>query len=83
MVHAVCLSTNFCSYFWGALSDRKGRKLVLVVSSICMAVCILAFGFSINFAMAVALRFINGLLDGKACSCLRIVHQDVLCVCRS
>ena len=51
--------------FLGALSDRLGRKPVLVTSSICLALCTLLFGFSVNYAMAVVARFLTGLVDGK------------------
>ena len=53
-----------CSYPWGALADRKGRKSVLIVSNVLMAVFSVAFGFSVNFPMAVLLRFFTGLSNG-------------------
>ena len=56
-----------CSYPWGALADRKGRKSVLIVSNVLMGVFSVAFGFSVNFTMAVLLRFVSGLSNGRYC----------------
>lgn len=47
------------------ISDRKGRKPVLIVSSLCMGLSTLMFGFSVNFAMAVLSRFLQGLANGE------------------
>ena len=53
------------SYFWGMLSDWKGRKLVLIMSAICMGLSTVMFGFSVNFPMAVVSRFLLGLANGE------------------
>ena len=53
-----------CSYAWGALADRKGRKTVLIVSNVLIGIFSVAFGFSVNFPMAVGLRFAAGLCNG-------------------
>ena len=57
------------SYFWGVLSDRKGRKPVLITSAICMGLSTLMFGFSVNFAMAVVSRFLVGIANGEMPGC--------------
>ena len=54
-----------CSYVWGAIADRKGRKPVLLVSILLTGISSLAFGFSVNFPMAVILRFLSGLANGR------------------
>ena len=56
--------SHTCSYFWGVLADRRGRKPVIIASSICIAVCCLMFGFSINFAMVMIARFLIGFFNG-------------------
>ncbi|XP_071093267.1 uncharacterized protein [Haliotis cracherodii] len=52
------------SYFWGWLSDRKGRKLVLLVTLGGSGVFSLVFGFTQNLAMAISARFFTGLFSG-------------------
>ncbi|XP_067685409.1 uncharacterized protein [Haliotis asinina] len=52
------------SYFWGWLSDRKGRKLVLLLTLGGSGVFSLMFGFTQNLAMAIAARFFTGLFSG-------------------
>ncbi|XP_046557359.1 protein ZINC INDUCED FACILITATOR-LIKE 1-like isoform X2 [Haliotis rubra] len=52
------------SYFWGWLSDRKGRKLVLLLTLGGSGVFSLLFGFTQNLAMAIAARFFTGLFSG-------------------
>ena len=53
------------SFVWGTIADAKGRKPVLIVSSILSAGMSVAFGFSVNFPMAVFTRFLAGFLNGK------------------
>ena len=56
----------FCfSYMWGVLADRRGRKPIILVSSVCVAISTIAFGFSVNFAMAVVMRVLMGITSGK------------------
>ncbi len=47
------------------VADHKGRKPVIIISCILVAVSSLAFGFSVNFAMAIISRFLIGFLNGK------------------
>ena len=47
------------------ISDRKGRKPVIIASNICMGLSTLMFGFSVNYSMAVAARFLMGFSNGK------------------
>ena len=53
-----------CSYIWGAIADSKGRKPVLIISSILLGLTSAGFGFSVTFTMAVLLRFFVGLFNG-------------------
>ena len=55
------------SYVWGAVADRKGRKPVIITSCLLLGLFSAAFGFSVNFAMAVLFRLAVGLTNGKHC----------------
>lgn len=52
------------SKFWGSVSDRYGRKVPLVAGLWVCAVMMLLFGLSQHFAMACAVRFVQGLANG-------------------
>ena len=51
---------------WGVLADRKGRKPIILVSNILGAISTVAFGFSVNFAMAVVTRVLMGFTSGES-----------------
>lgn len=53
------------TYFIGKLSDRIGRKPVLLFGMAANCVCSLGFGFSVNMVMAVGFRLLNGILNGS------------------
>ena len=50
--------------FWGRLSDRIGRKPVLLMGLIGTALSVLIFGFAPNLTVALAARAVGGLLNG-------------------
>ncbi|KAK9841096.1 hypothetical protein WJX84_001528 [Apatococcus fuscideae] len=52
------------AYVWGLLSDRYGRRPVLMIGILTSALSTLAFGLSTTFAMALATRFIGGFFNG-------------------
>ena len=52
-------------YFWGWLTDKIGRRPVLLISASLTYCATLAFGFSTNFYFAVVTRFLQGLFNGK------------------
>ena len=52
--------------FWGRLSDRIGRRPVLLVGVVGIIVSAIAFGLSETFAAMIVARCINGLLNGNA-----------------
>jgi len=47
---------------WGVLSDRRGSRLTMSLSVLGMSLSTMLFGFSDTVLMAVALRFLAGLL---------------------
>lgn len=50
---------------WGKTSDRIGRKPVLMIGLLGTSVCVLVFGFSTNYYMALAARSLAGVLNGN------------------
>lgn len=55
-------STNF---FWGWLSDRIGRKPVILIGTVLTSACFLAFGFCKTLGQAVAVQLLMGLVNGN------------------
>ncbi|CAO1631279.1 unnamed protein product [Parajaminaea phylloscopi] len=61
---AFALCQFIVSPLWGRLSDRVGRKPVLIASMCGLCVSMNSFGLSTSFAMLIASRCINGLFGG-------------------
>lgn len=55
----------FSSFLFGWLSDRIGRRPILLVGTFGTLVTTVAFGFAPNIYWAIALRSLNGLLNGN------------------
>ncbi|KAF2073825.1 hypothetical protein CYY_004852 [Polysphondylium violaceum] len=53
------------SFFWGKMSDKYGRKPILIVGSMGSMLSVLVVGTSVNLPMLIAARCINGLLNGN------------------
>lgn len=51
--------------FWGALSDRLGRKPVVLLGCMGTIVSLMSVGFSTNFWMALVGRALGGALNGN------------------
>jgi len=56
------LGTNF---FWGWLSDRVGRKPVILIGTILTAACFVAFGFCRTLWQAVLVQALMGVVNGN------------------
>ncbi|MDP3298708.1 MAG: MFS transporter, partial [Phenylobacterium sp.] len=51
--------------FWGRLSDRYGRKPILISTIAGNCLCYLALAFAPNVWIALAVRFLGGLASGN------------------
>lgn len=51
--------------FWGRLSDRYGRKPLLISTISGNVLCYLALAFAPNVAAAFVIRFLGGLMSGN------------------
>lgn len=56
-------TTNF---FWGWLSDRIGRKPVILAGTLLTAACFFAFGFCRTLWQAILVQTIMGIVNGNA-----------------
>lgn len=53
------------SFFWGKMSDKYGRRPILLCGAVGTIISALLFGFSMNFPFAVFSRALCGLLNGN------------------
>ncbi|EGW30377.1 uncharacterized protein SPAPADRAFT_143577 [Spathaspora passalidarum NRRL Y-27907] len=62
-------SFAFCQFIfavrWGKLSDRIGRKFILLIGLAGTSISLLLFGFSQNYYWALAARSLAGVLNGN------------------
>jgi len=61
---AFALAEFSASVFWGRLSDRVGRKPVLLTGLAGTGISMLVFGFAKNFPLALLARALGGILNG-------------------
>ena len=71
-ISAFALAESLTGMFWGALSDRVGRKPVLLVGCAGTMISLLLVGFSTNFWIALAGRALGGLLSEWKCLQLKL-----------
>ncbi|KAI3445203.1 hypothetical protein Pfo_001868 [Paulownia fortunei] len=78
------LGRALTSVLWGAISDRYGRKPVIIIGSATIVVFNTLFGLSVNFWMAITTRFLLGSLNGLlgpikayACETVREEYQSL------
>jgi MFS family permease len=65
MFSAFAVGQLFAEAFWGRLSDRIGRRPVLIVTIFGTAAAYAALAFAPNMATAIALRLVGGLMSGN------------------
>lgn len=65
LISAFAMAEATTGMFWGGLSDRIGRKPVLLAGCFGTLLSLTLVGFSSNFWMALAGRAIGGFLNGN------------------
>jgi DHA1 family tetracycline resistance protein-like MFS transporter len=65
MFSAFALGQLFAESFWGRLSDRIGRRPVLLATITGAAIAYVALAFAPNIAVACAVRLVGGLMSGN------------------
>ncbi|EXJ68881.1 uncharacterized protein A1O5_07813 [Cladophialophora psammophila CBS 110553] len=65
LIASFSLTEALCSLLWGGLSDRIGRRPVLLFGCFGTMISLLVVGFSTNFTMALAGRVLGGALNGN------------------
>ena len=58
------LAEFMTGFLWGRLSDKIGRKPVLLIGLAGTALSVLVFGFAPNLTVALIARSLGGLLNG-------------------
>ncbi|KAI9744674.1 MAG: hypothetical protein M1818_002203 [Claussenomyces sp. TS43310] len=62
---AFALAQFATNFFWGWLSDRVGRKPVVMVGTLLTAACFVAFGFCRTLWQAVLVQALMGMVNGN------------------
>lgn len=62
---AFALAQFLTNFFWGWISDRIGRKPVILMGTILTAACFVAFGFCRTLWQAVVVQLVMGTVNGN------------------
>eukprot|EP01133_Synstelium_polycarpum_P012364 gene12364-14504_t len=65
LASAFYISQFFSSFFWGWLSNIKGRRPALLIGLIGTMVTSVMFGMSTQYWIAIVFRFLSGLVNGN------------------
>ena len=61
---------------WGRLSDRIGRKPVLLISIFCQSICFMALALAPNLWMLALARFMGGIVSGNISTAMAYVSDS-------
>ncbi|KAJ3362773.1 hypothetical protein GGF32_005576 [Allomyces javanicus] len=61
---SMMIGGTISSYPWGLISDKYGRKPVLILGLLSTSVFVVLFGFSTSFPLAILWRTVSGLCNG-------------------
>lgn len=65
LISAFSLAEAVMGTYWGSLSDRIGRKPVLIIGSVGTMISMLMMGMAPSFGVALFGRALGGLLNGN------------------
>ena len=65
LISAFSFAEACSGMYWGGLSDRIGRKPVLLIGCMGTILSLLVVGFSSSFSVALAGRILGGVLNGN------------------
>ena len=65
LISSFALAEALTGVAWGSLSDRVGRKPVLLLGCFGTMLSLLLMGFATNFWLALLARLLGGLLNGN------------------
>lgn len=78
LVSAYAVAEALTAIGWGALSDRCGRKPVVLIGLGGVAISSLIFGLAKSYWVALLARFIGGALNGNVAVSLAQVSESAL-----
>lgn len=68
IISAFVFAEFITGFFWGRLSDKLGRKPIMMSGLVGTGISSLIFGFSTNLPMAMFARALGGILNGYGAS---------------
>jgi MFS family permease len=77
LVSAFALAEASTAMIWGKISDRYGRKPIVLFGLIGVALSSLIFGFAKKYWVALAARVVGGLLNGNVAVMQTMVAEMV------
>lgn len=77
LISAFALAESCTGMFWGGLSDRYGRKPIVMLGCASTVLSLLIVGFSQSFTVALMGRVIGGALNGNIGEHIFGMCQDI------